>query len=218
MGQLVLVKASKGQVLDLTKTVPGTTMFKVGLGWNVNTDSSIKDDIDIDVVAIKTDLSSKGAVDAGVFFYNNVDGAGGTSETVYAGLTIKEDIFKKAESIAGSSVVAISKDNRTGEGDGDDETLYINTSLLSDNDKITIAVNIYEASTRRQNFGMVKGAYVTLYDNTGAAAITYDLGEDFSIETGVIVAEIYRKDGVPKFKALGNGFSGDLNDLMTQFQ
>lgn len=217
MSNLVLVKARKGEVLDLSKTVPGTHMFRVGLGWNINTDSAIKDDIDIDVVAIKTDLAGKGAKDNDVFFYNNVDGAGGKSDIVYDGLNTKAEIFAKAESIAGSSVVAITKDNRTGEGDGDDETLFVNDKKLSDNEKVTIAVNIYEAGSRRQNFGMVSGAYVTLYDESGAAAINFDLGEDYSIETGVLVAEIYRKDGVAKFKALGKGFTGDLNELMAQF-
>lgn len=218
MTALVLVKAQKGQVLDLSKTIPGTTMFRVGLGWNVKTDSSMKDDVDIDVMAILTDLSGKGATDAGVFFYNNVDGKGTNNSVAYNGLSTNTEIFKKAEEIAASSVVAITKDNLTGEGDGDDETLFINGLLLNDNQKVTIAVNIYEANTRRQNFGMVSGAYVTLYDDSNVAALTYDLGEDFSIETGVLVAEIYKKDGVLKFKALGVGFSGDLNDLMTKFQ
>jgi len=218
MEALVLVKATKGQVLDLSKTIPGTHMFQVGLGWNVNSDSSMRDDIDIDVFAIKSNLDGKGAKTNDVFYYNNIDGKGTNNGSAYSGMSSNEKIFAKAKEIASTSVVAITKDNLTGEGDGDDETLFVNDKLLADGEKITIAVNIYQAETRRQKFGMVSGAYVTLYDETGSAAITFDLGEDYSVETGVLVAEIYRKDGIVKFKAIGKGFTGNINDLMTQFK
>ncbi|MBQ9618641.1 MAG: TerD family protein, partial [Oscillibacter sp.] len=43
--------------------------------------------------------------------------------------------------------------------------------------------------------------------------IRYDLGEDFSIETAIVVGELYRNQGEWKFNAIGSGFKGGLRAL-----
>ena len=48
---------------------------------------------------------------------------------------------------------------------------------------------------------------------TGSELIRYDLGEDFSIETAVVVGELYRHNGEWKFNAIGSGFQGGLAAL-----
>ena len=45
---------------------------------------------------------------------------------------------------------------------------------------------------------------------TNTELIHYDLGEDFSIETAVVVGELYRHNGGWKFNAIGSGFQGGL--------
>ena len=81
-------------------------------------------------------------------------------------------------------------DNLTGEGEGDDEQVS------------------------RQNFGQVSNAFIRLVDETtGKEMIRYDLGEDFSIETAVVVGELYRHNGEWKFNAIGSGFQGGLAAL-----
>ncbi len=210
-----LVKAVKGQVVDLTKTSPGQVIFKVGVGWVEKTDSSVKDDFDIDVVAILSNLDGTGATETDLYFYNNIDGKGTVGDDFYAGLA-KDAIFQKAEQLAATNMIAITKDNRDGVGAGDDETLFVNVGLIPDGKKITIACNIYEAESRKQVFGMINNAYINVYDPTGTVLITYDM-EDYSIETGVLVAEFYSKTGSDKFKAIGVGFNGDLNDLIVKF-
>jgi tellurium resistance protein TerD len=122
-----------------------------------------------------------------------------------------DDSFKEAKKLAENSVIVITKDNLDGKKDGDDETLFINSSLLIEGKKVIIVVNIYEAKQRKQLFGMVKNAKCVIY---GTDSASFDLGEDFSLETGVIVGEFYLNNGVSKFKALGEGFEGDLNDLI----
>ncbi len=68
--------------------------------------------------------------------------------------------------------------------------------------------------TRRQNFGQVSNAFIRIVDETtNQELIRYDLGEDFSIETAVVVGELYRHDGEWKFNAIGSGFQGGLAAL-----
>jgi len=55
-------------------------------------------------------------------------------------------------------------DNRTGAGDGDDETISVNlTQVPSDIQKIAFTITIHEAEARNQNFGQVSNSlYVSL--------------------------------------------------------
>ncbi|MDE7184776.1 MAG: TerD family protein, partial [Lachnospiraceae bacterium] len=65
------------------------------------------------------------------------------------------------------------------------------------------------ADTRRQNVGQVSNAFIRIVDETtNTELIRYDLGEDFSIETAVVVGELYRHNGEWKFNAIGSGFQG----------
>jgi len=206
----------KGQNLKLEKADLNLNELQVGLGWNVKNDSSVKDDYDLDVVGLIVNASDgKGATEANFFFYGNVDGKGTSSDVAYASST---DVVATAKSILANAPVVITKDNRTGQGDGDDETLFINSSLLPKDKKILIAVNIYEADKRKQAMGMVDGAYCSIKGSDGKEHIRYDLKEDFSIESGVIVGEIYWNNEDLKVRALGQGFTGDLNALLSQHQ
>lgn len=106
-------------------------------------------------------------------------------------------------------------DNLTGEGDGDDEQIKIDLSKIPENiARVAFTVTIYDAENRRQNFGQVSNAYIRIVDTvTNQEIIRYDLGEDFSIETAVVVGEIYRINGEWKFNAIGSGFQGGLAAL-----
>ena len=107
----------------------------------------------------------------------------------------------------------------TGEGDGDDEQIKIDLSLVPANiSKIAFTVTIHEALERRQNFGQVNNSYVRVVNSaTNEELLNYELGEDFSIETALIVCEIYRHNGEWKFNALGSGFEGGLEALCRNF-
>ena len=106
-------------------------------------------------------------------------------------------------------------DNLTGEGEGDDEQIQIDLSKVPANiERIAFTVTIYEAEARRQDFGQVSNSFIRLVDETtGKEMIRYDLGEDFSIETAVVVGELYRHNGEWKFNAIGSGFQGGLAAL-----
>ena len=111
-------------------------------------------------------------------------------------------------------------DSLAGGSGGDDETLFIDfTKVPEDVEKIAITVTIYEAEERRQNFGQVSNAYVRVArrsgenDTVGIEELRNDLGEDFSIETAIVVCEIYKSGGVWKFNAVGSGYAGGLYAL-----
>ncbi len=106
-------------------------------------------------------------------------------------------------------------DNLTGEGEGDDEQIRIDLSKIPANiDRVAFTVTIYDAETRRQNFGQVSNAFIHIMDeSSNTELIRYDLGEDFSIETAVVVGELYRSGTEWRFNAIGGGFQGGLKAL-----
>lgn len=187
-----MVNLSKGQKVDLTKTNPGLTKIMVGLGWDINKYDS-GSDFDLDAAAFLLGADGKAASEADFVFYNNKEHASGS--VVHMG------------------------DNKTGAGDGDDEVINIDLSAVPANvDKIDFTVTIFEADARNQNFGQVNNAYIRILNQeNGEELIHFDLGEDFSIETAVVVAELYRYNGEWKFNAIGSGFSGGLAALCRNF-
>nr|WP_240322901.1 TerD family protein [Klebsiella variicola] len=109
-------------------------------------------------------------------------------------------------------------DNRTGEGDGDDEQVKIDlTKVAADVKKLVFAVTIHEADSRKQNFGMVSNSFMRVVNNDNGSEIArFDLSEDASTETAMIFGELYRHGAEWKFKAVGQGFAGGLAALATQ--
>lgn len=182
------INLSKGQKVDLTKENPGLKKIMVGLGWDVNAFDS-GGDFDLDAAAFMLGENGMCPTEKEFIFYGNLDH---TSEAVkHMG------------------------DNLTGEGDGDDEQIQIDLGKIPENiSKIAFTVTIYEAEKRKQNFGQVSNSYIRIVDETtGAELIRYDLGEDFSIETAVVVGELYKNNGKWKFNAIGSGFQGGLAAL-----
>ena len=115
-------------------------------------------------------------------------------------------------------------DNLDGSGDGDDEVLIIDfTKIPADIQKIAITVTIYDAPVRRQNFGQVSNAYVRVArmanesDMVGTEVLKFDLAEEFSIETALVVCEIYRYGNEWKFNAVGSGYQGGLEALCRNY-
>ena len=185
------ISLQKGQKVDLTKSNPGLKNILVGLGWDTNKYDG-GSDFDLDTAAFLTDESGKVTSQDDFVFYGNMKHISGAVEHL--------------------------GDNRTGAGEGDDEQLKVDLSMVPANiSKITFTVTIYEAEERRQNFGQVSNAFIHIMDEKGTELIRYDLGEDFSIETAVVVGELYRHGGEWKFNAIGSGFQGGLAALCNNF-
>ncbi len=179
------VSLSKGGRVSLSKEAPGLKNIKVGLGWDANaTDTGAQFDLDASVFLVGAD--GKVLTDSHFIFYNNATSPCGA--IVHQG------------------------DNRTGEGDGDDEVIEIDLSKVDPAvDRIIFTVTIDEAEARNQNFGQVNNALIRILNQDGGAVITkYELDEDYSSETAINFGELYRKDAGWNFKAVGAGFNDGL--------
>lgn len=182
----------KGEKLALTKENAGLTVVKFGLGWKPATSGQA---FDLDASAILLDVNSK-VIEP--FTENN-------NETV---------VFFGNLNLPG---VSHSGDNLTGEGDGDDEIITVNLAQVDPRvHRIQFLVNIFQAESRRQNFGQVNDAYIRVFDDSKEYA-KYDLTEDSSAKTGVFMGEIYRAGTEWKFGALGLPVDGDLNKIVGAF-
>lgn len=182
---------SKGGNLSLSKAAPNLTHILIGLGWDVRTTDGAAFDLDASLFM----LGENGKVrsDADFIFYN------------------------QAKSSCGS--VEHTGDNRTGAGDGDDESIKVNLANVPANvSRLAVTVTIHEANTRGQSFGQVGGAFMRVVNATDNTEIArFDLSEDYSTETAMIFGEVYRHGGEWRFKAVGQGYSGGLYAMCQQF-
>jgi tellurium resistance protein TerD len=188
------VSLAKGQRVSLEKVAPGLSEVFIGLGWDVkSTDSGY--DFDLDSSVFLLSANEKLISDSHFIFYNNLT---------------SPDPDKSVQHLG---------DNLTGVGEGDDEMIKINLKKVpTDIQKIVVTVTIHEAQQRKQNFGQVHNAFVRVVNaQTKQEAIRYDLVEDYSIETALIMTELYRKDGEWRLNAVGAGYQGGLQALLDRY-
>ena len=186
------INLSKGGNINLSKTAPIMNKVDLGLGWNPRaTDGKA---FDLDAVAFLTGEDGKVRLDGEFIFFN------------------------QKTSPCGS--VNHKGDNRTGDGEGDDETISVDLSKVPQEvAKIVFAVTIHEGQQNGQNFGMVDKAYIRVINQDANAEelARFDLSEDGSTEVAMIFGELYRHNGEWKFKAVGQGFNGGLGVLAASY-
>ena len=111
-------------------------------------------------------------------------------------------------------------DNLTGDGEGDDEQIFINLDELPRRyDKLVFVVNIYKAVDRKQHFGMINNAFIRIVDDeTHEELCRFNLSEDYTNMLSMIAGEVYRHNNEWKFNAVGVGTTdAGLNDLSKRF-
>ncbi len=185
------VSLSKGGNVSLSKTDPSLSRVRVGLGWDARaTDGQ---DFDLDGSAFLLTVNGKVRSDSDFIFYNNL------------------------VSIDGS--ITHTGDNRTGEGDGDDEALIIELlNVPQEVATLAFIVTIHDAELRRQNFGQVSNAFMRIVnEDTNVEVARYDLTEDASTETAMVFGELYRHNQEWKFRAVGQGYAGGLGAMCSQY-
>ena len=163
---------------------PGLTNITVGLGWNPSETPGVE--FDLDASCFLLNAQNKVRSDADFIFYNQPTTKNGSVK--YGG------------------------DSRTGAGNGDDETIQIELPKVdADVQSIIFTVTIYKGKERKQNFGMVRNAYIRLVNNVdGQEIMRFELTEDAGENTALIFAKLYRRDGQWKFGAIGQGYDSDL--------
>ncbi|WHY88287.1 TerD family protein [Neobacillus novalis] len=184
------VSLSKGQKVDLTKSHPGLKNVGVGLGWNV---SHLGSNFDLDASAFLIGQTGMVQSDQDFVFYNNP--SGGNGSVIYSG------------------------DNRIGSGVRDDEQIRIDLNKVPAHiHRIAFTITIHDAQVKRQNFGQVADSYVRIFDDvTNEELLRFNLGRDFTVETAIVAAEVYRHNGEWKFNAIASGFQGGLAALCRNF-
>jgi tellurium resistance protein TerD len=163
----------------------------IGLGWDERATDGAS--FDLDASAFLVGMSGKVRGEHDFIFYNQLRSPDGAVE--HTG------------------------DNRSGQGDGDDEAIKVDLSrVAADVDKIVITVTIHDADSRRQNFGQIANAFIRVVnDVTGQEVVRYDLAEDYSTETAMVFGELYKHNSEWKFRAVGQGYSGGLRSMCLQY-
>lgn len=185
------ISLNKGGNLSLSKTDPNLVRILIGLGWDERvTDGAA---FDLDASAFLLTATGKVRGDHDFIFYNQLKSQDNSVE--HTG------------------------DNRSGQGDGDDETLLVNLSKVAPEvEKIAITVTIHDAQARSQNFGQIANAFIRIVNqDTRVEVVRFDLAEDSSSETAMVFGEVYRHNGEWKFKAVGQGYSGGLAAMCQQY-
>jgi tellurium resistance protein TerD len=166
--------------------------FVIGLGWDANS-SNTGQDFDLDASVFILGENKKVLADEYFVFYNNLKSP--------------------------DNAVEHTGDNRTGEGEGDDESIKVDLSKINPNaTEICIVVTIDKSDERRQNFGQVRNSFVRIYNPDNEEEILkYELEEDFSVETAVEFGRIYKRNNEWKFEAVGAGQKGGLPDYLNKY-
>jgi tellurium resistance protein TerD len=185
------VSLTKGGNVSLTKTAPGLTGVVVGLGWDARTTTGAEFDLDASAILVGAD--GRVVSDSHFVFFNNLRSPEGSVEHL--------------------------GDNLTGAGDGDDEQLRVNLSIVpAEVDKIVFPVSIYEAESRGQSFGQVRNAFIRVVNQADSNELArYDLSEDASTETAMVYGELYRSGAEWKFRAVGQGYATGLAGIARDF-
>lgn len=188
--EILGVKLSKGQKVDLTKAHPGLQSVVVGLGWN---GSNLGSSFDLDASAFLLGPTGKVQNDADFVFYNNP--SGGNGSIIYSG------------------------DSRVGSGTSDDEQIRVNLNAVPAHiHRIAFTITIHDAQVKGQSFGQIGQSYVRIFnEQTNEELLRFDLGRDFTVETAIVAAELYRHNGEWKFNAVASGFQGGLAALCANF-
>ena len=183
-----LINLQKGQLLDLSK-YDGLRKVRVGLGWDMANEDEPKADLDLSFFAFR---NGKMQSPQDLVFFNNRFGVNGIQGSV---------------------------DNRDGAGEGDDEVIIVDlNSVPSDVNKLVFVATIFEADVRQQTFGMVNNSFMRVVDDaTNNEIARFELKDDFSTETSVILGELVKENSSWLFHTIGEGKKADLNGLYSLY-
>jgi tellurite resistance protein TerA len=182
------VSIVKGQKVDLTKNNLSMTRIVIGMGWSSNAK------LDLDLSAFVLRGNGKVGSDQDLIYYSNPSGAG-------------------------DAIKIVSSDKKIYAGKADNEQVSVTLNVIpTDVDRIPFALTIYEGESRKQNFSFVKDAYIRIIDEaSGNELFRYELGNNFPVETAIVVGELYKYNADWKFNAIGSGYSGGLSALCNSF-
>lgn len=183
-------------LLNLTKAVPALKAVKGLLTWEPSPihKASLTEGFDLDIFAFVLNDREKISGGDDVVFFNN-----------------------KFYPNQAAAAVAIPRDNRTGEGDDDEEITIDFTRLPADKKFVDIYVFIHDAAQRRQTFGMMSNAAFEVFDNvTNKSIVRYNLSQ-YTNETTLHVGRFeVTTDGLV-FSPYGEVATADPNSVVNTY-
>ncbi len=184
------IELTKGGRFNLSKEAPDLKKVAIGLGWQVSNNGQT---YDIDASVFMLGADGKVSHEKYFVFYNNL------------------------ESLDGS--IRHSGDNRTGEGNGDDETIYINLAKVDPViQEIVFVATINEVQKENQNFSQIKNAFIKIYNQENKRSLArYNLREAFSQETALEFGRLYKKNDEWRFQAVGEGYNTGLQSFVDKY-
>jgi tellurium resistance protein TerD len=187
------INLKKGGNINLQKEKPGINKITVGLGWDVNEGAS-QFPFDCDASVFNLGENGKLLADEFFVFYNNLKSPDGA--------------------------VVHNGDNRTGVGEGDDETINIELSKLDARaTQIVFAITIHEAEERKQDFGLIQNSFARVYNaDTGEVLCQYLLEEKFPGSNALIIGRFYKSGSEWIFEAYDLAYSDGLGGLVEYYQ
>jgi len=179
----------KGEAINLRKQAAALSKIMIGLGWEVRTGGVL----DIDVSVFMVNPQQKLPKNEFFIFYNNLKSP--------------------------DSAVQHTGDNRTGQGDGDDEMILANLPLIAPEiSELIFVVSIYEAMEKRQHFGLLKEAYIRIVDvTTQQELVNFDLDAEFGSYTDIEFGRLQRINNDWYFKATGVGNNIGLQGYVDKY-
>ncbi|MCJ7690617.1 MAG: TerD family protein [Clostridiaceae bacterium] len=184
------IKLKKGQKLSINDNAKNISKLIVALDFNVMKNGN--NEFDLDASVFMVDINNKTTENDFIFYENTNSACGG---------------------------VAIKQDHNTSLKEAYDECIQVDLNRIPANiQKLAVTTTIYEATERLQNLGQVSEGYFRIIDgNTKKEILNYKFDEDLSIETAMVVAEIYRYKNEWKINCIGSGFIGGMEALCSNY-
>lgn len=183
------ISLKKGGSFNLSKKEPGLEKIMIGLGWEMLTQNQI----DLDASAFLLGQNGKLPTDEYFVFYNNLNSQDGS--------------------------VQHTGDNRTGQGDGDDEMILMNLNGVSSSiNEVVLVASIHEALAKHHNFGMLQDAYIRIVDvASNREILRYDLDENYPKDTDMEFGRLVKQGGDWVFTATGIGSVQGLEGFVNRY-
>ncbi len=186
------LKLTKGMPLKLTKAINYDKEATIGLGWDISRYTGSAD-FDLDLILFMCDENKRCISDEHFIWFRHLADKWGA--------------------------IRHTGDNRTGIGDGDDESAKIVFSKVpADVKHIVIAVTMFNGKENGQNFGLVDNAYIRLLDDKDVEKAKYELSErnDTADKYSMIFAEFSRiSDTEWQMIPVEKGYHKTLEELVT---
>ncbi|MBZ9632810.1 TerD family protein [Clostridium sp. FP1] len=184
------INLGKGQKLSLNQNAKNLSKLIVTLDYNAI--SKGHNEFDLDVSVFMVDINDK-TIEKDFIFYEN-------TKSTCGGIVIKAD-------------------HNTYLKDAYNECIQLDLNLIPSNiQKLAFTVTIYEADERLQNFGQLTDGYFRIIAGDSKQEIlNYKFNENLSVQTAMVVAEIYRYKSEWKINCIGSGFRGGLQALCDNY-